>query len=83
MRRNRYGAACAAILFLAPALTTGCLSLGGKTTHVHENPETEARILNVEARLAALEARSAALDATVHGRFIGPQPPANGPQAGW
>ena len=36
-------------------LTAGCLSLGGKTTYVQENPETATRLSSLEARVSALE----------------------------
>jgi hypothetical protein len=38
------------------AFTAGCLSLGGRTTHVHDSPESAARIAALEARVAELEA---------------------------
>jgi hypothetical protein len=34
---------------------TGCLSLGGKTTYVHEKPETAGRLTALETRVSALE----------------------------
>jgi hypothetical protein len=37
------------------ATTGGCLSLGGKTTYVHEAPITESRLLGLETRVSALE----------------------------
>jgi hypothetical protein len=37
------------------AATGGCLSLGGKTTYVHEAPITESRLLGLETRVSALE----------------------------
>lgn len=47
-----------ALIFL-PGMA-GCLSLGGKTTHIHEKPETQGRI-------SALETRVWALEQTLHG----------------
>ncbi len=52
------------IAALALAPTTGCLSLGGSTTHVHENPETEARVKTLESRISTLE--QAVLATSVH-----------------
>lgn len=43
---------------------TGCLSLGGSTTHVHENPETERRVKSLEARVSNIE--QAVLATSVH-----------------
>ena len=44
------------LVLLAIALPlTGCLSLGGKTTHVHEDPETSGRVSSLENRVSALE----------------------------
>ncbi len=37
------------------AAAGGCLSFGGGTTHVHENPETTQQLVNLEARVQALE----------------------------
>jgi|GEM_PF-4487955 len=37
------------------SLGSGCLSLGGRETHVHDNPETNARISALETRISALE----------------------------
>jgi hypothetical protein len=51
MRLIQYAAAVAWLL----AGTTGCLSLGTKTTHVHDNPETETRISALERRVGTLE----------------------------
>jgi hypothetical protein len=48
--RNRYLLVCALVL-----LTAGCLSLGGKTTYVQENPETTVRLSSLESRVSALE----------------------------
>jgi hypothetical protein len=45
----------ALIIALAPAVFSGCLSLGGRTTHVHESPETAHRIEMLESRVTALE----------------------------
>jgi len=67
MRFSRNRAACATLIFVALASTTGCLSICGRTTNVHENPETEQRLLNLEVRLADLEARNEALNQIVHG----------------
>jgi hypothetical protein len=39
------------------SMTAGCLSLGGKTTYVSSNQETEARIAALENRINALEGR--------------------------
>lgn len=40
---------------LLVSVSTGCLSLGGKTTYVQTSPETEARIAGLETRIGALE----------------------------
>ncbi|MEX2185691.1 MAG: hypothetical protein WD875_02810 [Pirellulales bacterium] len=61
-RVDFYLAMCLAALTLAPA--TGCLSLGGSTTHVHENPETQARVTSLESRVSTLE--QAVLATSVH-----------------
>lgn len=42
---------------LIMSMTAGCLSLGGKTTYVGNNQETEARIAALENRINALEGR--------------------------
>ncbi len=34
---------------------TGCLNLGGRTTYVHETPETKSRLQALETRVGALE----------------------------
>ncbi len=34
---------------------TGCLNLGGRTTYVHETPETQGRLKALETRVSALE----------------------------
>jgi hypothetical protein len=44
---------CVAVGLLV--FTAGCLSLGGKTTHVHESVENSGRIAALEARVAELE----------------------------
>lgn len=46
-----------ATVFLAPLTlpTCGCLSLGGRTTHVHDNPGTLQRISALEQRVSTLE----------------------------
>lgn len=36
-------------------LSTGCLSIGGRTEVIHENMETEKRIVRLENRLQVLE----------------------------
>ncbi len=35
--------------------SAGCLSLGGRTTNVHDNPQTNARLSALETRVNALE----------------------------
>lgn len=52
--RYRLFAVCAAVLFVA---LPGCLhlGLGGRTTVVHEKPETTGRISALETRVSALE----------------------------
>jgi hypothetical protein len=67
MRFSRNRAACATLIFVALASTTGCLSICGRTTNVHENPETEQRLRNLECRIAELEAQNAALNQIVNG----------------
>ena len=44
-----------ALCVLALPLVTGCLSLGGRTTHVHDNPDTAQRISLLEHRVGTLE----------------------------
>jgi len=46
-----------AVVGLAAALPslTGCLSLGGRTTNVNDNPDTSRRISALEARISGLE----------------------------
>jgi hypothetical protein len=44
----RTSAMCLGLLLVA---ATGCLSLGGTTTHVHEDPRVDA----LETRVSALE----------------------------
>ena len=39
------------VLLLGP----GCLNLGGRTTHVHDNPDTNNRLSTLESRVSALE----------------------------
>ena len=34
---------------------TGCLNLGGRTTHISENPDTSRRLTWLESRVSALE----------------------------
>jgi hypothetical protein len=53
MRRPRLHAASmvVALSWTAP----GCLSLGGTTTHVHEDPELKSRVQLLERRVASLE----------------------------
>ncbi len=51
--RWRCGGIVVALTFLVTA--TGCLSLGGKTTYVHEKPETAGRLTALETRVSALE----------------------------
>jgi hypothetical protein len=41
-------------LALACSLT-GCLNLGGRTTHINENPDTSRRLAWLESRVSALE----------------------------
>jgi hypothetical protein len=56
MRLSRHPLALAALLASCVLpLVTGCLNLGGKTTHVHDNPETQSRIGKLETRVKALE----------------------------
>ena len=40
---------------VATIAVPGCLSLGGKTTHVNQDPETVHRIAALEVRVRALE----------------------------
>ena len=40
---------------LITAMTSGCLSLGTRTTYVQETPESAARMATLEARVTALE----------------------------
>ena len=58
-----------ALLLLLPA-TSGCLSLGGSTTHVHDNPKTDQRISALESRVHALESMLGSSPAEV----VVPQP---------
>ena len=54
-----------ALLYFAP----GCLNLGGRTTHVHDNPDTANRISALESRVSALEqviTRSASIEVPEH-----------------
>lgn len=51
--------------------TTGCLSLGGKTTYVHEKPETAGRLSALETRVSALEQ---AFQMPSHGEVVAPLP---------
>ncbi len=44
---------CCMLVGLLPL--AGCLNLGGKTTHVHETPETKSRLSALETRVGALE----------------------------
>lgn len=55
MRRTPYALAATVVLALKLCVTTGCLSLGAKNTHVHDNPETEKRISALESRIGVLE----------------------------
>jgi hypothetical protein len=51
-----YGNRLVVLSFLALAFPmSGCLSLGGKTTHVHDNPDTLQRISGLEQRVGILE----------------------------
>jgi hypothetical protein len=53
-----FPARCRYHLLLTAAVvlsSTGCLNLGGKTTHVHDNPETNTRLAAVENRVSILE----------------------------
>ena len=45
------------VVFVVSAVTlgAGCLNLGGRTTHVHDNPETNGRIAALEERVSSLE----------------------------
>jgi hypothetical protein len=46
------------VLLIAALLlsaTVGCLSLGGRTTHVQEKPETEGRLRALETRVDAID----------------------------
>jgi hypothetical protein len=43
------------VFVLVLGTISGCLSLGTKTTHVHDNPDTKNRIDAMEQRLSALE----------------------------
>lgn len=52
--------------------TTGCLNLGGKTTYVHEKPETAGRLTALETRVSALER---ALQISPPGEVVEPLPP--------
>jgi hypothetical protein len=59
MEHGRRPLSCGQLLPLIGALllgaTAGCLSLGGRTTYVHEKPETKARLRALEIRIDALE----------------------------
>lgn len=44
-------------------LASGCLSLGGTTNHVHDDPDLKARVSSLESRVGTLEA---ALQTGVH-----------------
>lgn len=43
--------------FVGSSLATaaGCLSLGGTTTHVHEDPGLKGRVSSLESRVSVLE----------------------------
>lgn len=62
------GLGCFALNF-----ATGCLSLGGSTTHVHENPDTERRVKSLEARVSNIE--QAVLATSVHEAYDQSAPP--------
>jgi hypothetical protein len=51
MRCRSLFCACAMCLALLLPAASGCLSLGGTTTHVHEDPRVDA----LETRVSALE----------------------------
>jgi hypothetical protein len=46
-----------AVFALSAALssTSGCLSLGGTTNHVHDDPDLKARVVSLESRVGTLE----------------------------
>ena len=47
-----------ATLLMTSALVAclpGCLNLGGRTTNVHDNPQTNGRLSALETRVSALE----------------------------
>jgi hypothetical protein len=54
MRRYSCGLFCLLFASLSVA-SSGCLSLGGRTTYVQEKPETLARVTALETRVSALE----------------------------
>jgi hypothetical protein len=47
--------------------TAGCLSLGGTTNHVHDDPDLKARVSSLESRVGTLES---VLTSSAH---IGPE----------
>jgi hypothetical protein len=63
---------CAVCLFAST--TMGCLSLGGTTQHVHEDPDTKSRVKSLESRVSSLEAM-------LDGRSIPHASPSAGPLA--
>ena len=48
---------CQSLVLVSAFLGTfsGCLNLGGRTTNVHNNPQTNARLSALETRVNALE----------------------------
>ncbi|MBC7851856.1 MAG: hypothetical protein IAF94_00325 [Pirellulaceae bacterium] len=48
---------CQSLLLVSAFLGmfSGCLNLGGRTTNVHNNPQTNARLSGLETRVNALE----------------------------
>lgn len=52
---NGMMARLAAFLIVCSLGSTGCLSLGGRTTYVQESEETQNRISALEKRMARLE----------------------------
>ncbi len=53
--RRRHRLLSAMLLVTALSATVGCLNLGGKTTYVSENPETNERLTLLETRVGVLE----------------------------